>query len=365
MLCRWRSPHPHFAPLAARSSARGAFRALYGTKGTHVGSRRLEWCVLGSVDERIAAVAARQHGVVSTRQLLALGVTRNAIKHRVSRGQLTPLHRGVYRVGPLPSPLTSPMAATLACGPSAVLSHHSAAALLGIRRPHAGPIHVTVTRGHARKRRGLVIHRTRSLRDDEVVTHKGIRTTSAARTLLDIASDLTRKHLTRAIEEAQIQGQLDHSSLTAAVSRAHGHRGVVALRAAAPQEVRMTRSEAERRLVELVDAAELPPPRTNVTLGGYEVDAVWAGERLVVEVDGFAFHGSRDAFERDRRRDAELVAAGWRVHSRHLAADRRRAGGGGGAPRAEPQRRTRTRASARGGGSSRFPARSTATVKNA
>ena len=268
---------------------------------------------MGSVDEQIAALARRQHGVVSTAQLAQLGVSRDAIRHRVRRRLLVALHHGVYRLGPTHSPLASPMAATLACGPTAVLSHHSAAALLGIRRPQPGPIHVTVTRGHARKRKGLVIHRTRSLRADEVTTFKGIPTTTAARVLLDIAPDLNRKHLARAIEEAQIQGHLDHLSLADAVSQAHGHRGVAALRAASPTEVRMTRSEAERRLIELIDAAELPRPQTNVKVAGYEVDLLWPAERLIVEVDGFAFHGSREAFERDRERDAELSALGFRV----------------------------------------------------
>jgi very-short-patch-repair endonuclease len=266
-----------------------------------------------SVDEQLARLAGRQHGVVSTSQLHALGVGRNAIAHRVTTGRLTRLHRGVFRVGPVHSPFADFMAATLACGPSGVLSHHSAAALLGIRRPRSGPVDVTVSRGQARVRRGLVIHRTRTLRPDEITTHHGIRTTTAARTLLDIATDLPRKHLTRAVEEAQIQGHLDHSSLADAVSRARGHRGVAALRAAAPAEAKLTRSEAERRLIELVRAAELPEPQTNAKVGGYEVDAVWPAERLVVEVDGFAFHGGREAFERDRLRDAELVAAGWRV----------------------------------------------------
>ena len=269
---------------------------------------------MGAIDETIAALAARQHGVVALRQLEAAGVSWDAVKHRVSAGRLTRLHRGVYRLGPIHSPLASPMAATLACGPSAVLSHHSAAALLGIRRPRPGPIDVTVAQGHPGSRRGIRVHRSRTLREGDVTRWKGIPTTTAARTLLDIAADLSRRHLQRAVEEAQIQEHLDPASLTRAVERARGHRGVAALRAASPREARLTRSEAERRLLELVRAAELPEPLTNVRVAGYEVDLFWPQANLVVEVDGFAFHGSREAFERDRRRDAELTAAGTRVN---------------------------------------------------
>jgi very-short-patch-repair endonuclease len=266
---------------------------------------------LGSIDSVIAAFARRQHGVVTTAQLAGAGVSRNAIRLRERRGLLTRLHQGVYRLGPTHSPFADSMAATLAC--AGVLSHQSAAALLGIRRPERGPVHVTVTRGHARKRKGLVIHRTRHLRPDEVTTWKGITTTTAARTLLDLATELPTKHLTRAIEEAQIQRHLDHSSLADAVDNARGHRGRSALRAATTTNPKLTRSEAERRLLELIRAAELPEPETNRRVGGYEVDVLWPVDRLVVEVDGFAFHGGREAFERDRRRDAELTAAGFRV----------------------------------------------------
>ncbi len=124
------------------------------------------------VDRVVAAFAARQHGAVSRAQLRAAGVSEDAIKHRLAHGRLTPLHRGVYRLGETHTRLTSLMAATLACGPTAVLSHHSAAALLNIRKPTPGPIHVTVTSGHARKRKGLVVHRAR-LRRDELTTIKG------------------------------------------------------------------------------------------------------------------------------------------------------------------------------------------------
>jgi predicted transcriptional regulator of viral defense system len=263
---------------------------------------------VGAVDAIIAAFAARQHGVVSQRQLAAAGVSWEAVRHRVKTGRLTRLHRGVYRVGPTHTALTSPMAAVLACGPTAALSHHAAAALHGITRPRAGPIDVTVRSGQPRSRAGIRVHRATV----EVVTVQGIPVTTVARTLRDLAAELSQRDLQRAVEEAQIQRKLDHASLARAVDRAAGHRGARALRATT-SDVAMTRSEAERRLVELIRRAGLPEPQTNKRIGGWEVDAVWPAEGLALEVDGFAFHSTREAFERDRLKHADLAAAGWRV----------------------------------------------------
>ncbi|HEV2999260.1 MAG TPA: type IV toxin-antitoxin system AbiEi family antitoxin domain-containing protein [Solirubrobacteraceae bacterium] len=265
-------------------------------------------------DRVIAALAARQHGAVARAQLLEAGVSSEAIKHRTDNRRLTPLHRGVYRLGETETRLTRLMAAVLAAGPTAALSHHAAAELHGFGPERKGPIDVTVTKGHARKRAGLRIHRARTL--DRQLIH-GIPATTPARTLLDLAATLPQRDLHRAIEEAQVQRKLDPSSLAEAVDQARGHRGAGALRAAAmtsTHEPALTRSEAERVLLDLIRRAELPPPRTNQRIGRWEVDALWPDHRLVVEVDGFAYHATREAFERDRRKQAELTAAGYRVN---------------------------------------------------
>lgn len=208
------------------------------------------------------------------------------------------------------------MAAVLACGETAVASHHTAAELHGIRPVRPGPIDVTVPCGKPRSREGISAHRS-ALRPDDVMRTQGIPTTTPKRTIRDLAAGLPDRELRRAIEEALVQRKLDRPSLADAVDEARGQRGAAALRAAAEgvsgEAARLTRSEAERRLLELIDAAGLPRPRTNVRIGRSEVDAVWWKERLVVEVDGFAFHGHRAAFERDRRRDADLAARGLRV----------------------------------------------------
>ena len=201
------------------------------------------------------------------------------------------------------------MAAVLACGETAVVSHESAAELHGIRKAHPGPVHVTVARSGARRKARLTIHRA-ELAGDEVTRMEGIPVTTVKRTIQDLATTLPRNELERTIEQAQIQRSL---SLTDAVDGRRGKRGATALRAATQDGPRFTRSEAERRLLELVKRAGLPRPETNVRIGRWEVDALWRAERVVVEVDGYTFHSSSRSFERDRRKQNELQAMGLSV----------------------------------------------------
>jgi very-short-patch-repair endonuclease len=256
--------------------------------------------------EAAVVLAARQHGVVTTAQLVAVGLGRGAIAHRVRRGWLVPLFRGVYRVGPIAAPRGREMAAILACGPSAALSHHTAAALWEIR-PHTGDVHVTVSGRQPRNKPGLHIHRSHSL---DAAVRDGLPLTTPARTLIDLAPLLRQHELDRAIEQTQILGLATRNEIAGQLD---GRRGARSLQAALEDEPSLTRSEAERRLLDLVREARLPRPETNAMVGGYEVDMLWGKQRLVVEVDGYAFHSGRAAFERDRRRDAALQAAGYRV----------------------------------------------------
>ena len=261
--------------------------------------------------KRIALLAARQHGVVTTADLLAAGLGRGAIARRVADGRLRPRHRGVYLVGVIKDGWTDAMAAALACGPGAAVSHHAAAALWGFRPAWHGPIDVTTTR-QLRHRRGIRVHRTRC---PETTSRNGVPTTTPARTLLDLAADLDPSALARAIEEARLLRLTSPAELTSLNARSSGHHGARAFKRAVNQghEPSLTRSEAERRFLDLVRAARLPAPEANVRIAGYEVDFLWREQRLVVEVDGFAYHSSREAFERDRRKDADLQAAGLRV----------------------------------------------------
>jgi very-short-patch-repair endonuclease len=254
------------------------------------------------LDRAVVALAARQHGVVTTRQLAIAGLTRNAVARRVAHGWLTPVFRGVYRVGPVPGARAREMAAILACGGTTLLSHQSAAAVWGFRE-HDGDVHVTVMTGNPRPRPGLRVHRTTRADSLNAAVKNGLPLTSPARTLHDLAAHLPQHELDRAVEEAQVLKLVAPSEL----------EGRPALRRALANEPAFTRSEGERRLVRLVRAARLPRPVTNTHVAGWEVDAFWPDRRLVAEVDGFAYHGSRAAFERDRRKDAVLQTVGYRV----------------------------------------------------
>jgi very-short-patch-repair endonuclease len=150
---------------------------------------------------------------------------------------------------------------------------------------------------------------------DEVTEVDAVPVTSAARTLADIAGEVGMRELERALVRAERQGLTDPAEVERVVARRPHTRGVRGLRCLLRDGERraLTRSEAEERLLELVRRARLPSPEVNVPLAGYEVDFLWRAARLVLEVDGFAYHSSRASFERDRRRDASLSARGFRV----------------------------------------------------
>jgi very-short-patch-repair endonuclease len=263
----------------------------------------------------IATLATMQYGVVSRKQLLAAGIGPGAIETRLKRHQLHPLHRGVYAVGHTALvPLAREMAAVLACGPEAVLSHRTAAWIWRILELAGELVEVTVTRSN-RRRPGLIVHRSRSLRPADTQMHRGLPVTSLARTLLDFAEAATARELERAFDEAITQRLTTYPALAAAVRQANGHHGARAVRdlLARSEEPAITRSEAEERFLSLTREACLPAPEVNAQVGSHLVDFLWRECRLVVEVDGYRFHSSRTAFERDRRRDADLSAAGYRV----------------------------------------------------
>ncbi len=265
-------------------------------------------------------------------QLLDFGLGRGAIAARVEAKRLHLVHRGVYAVGRRRiSQHGVWMAAVLACGPDAVLSHRPAAALLGIRHAAGGRVDVTVPR-RLRPHDGINPRRGR-VPDDERTVHAGIPVTTVPRTLLDLGAVLQPHELRRALEQAEALRLADPLSLIAVVERHGNRRGVKAMRAAlaeGPLRSSLTRSELERRFLALVDEAGLPRPRVNewMDIGGelIQADCVWPSQRLIVELDGRAWHGTGEAFDRDRRRDRRCLAAGWnvmRVTDRALTAERR------------------------------------------
>jgi very-short-patch-repair endonuclease/predicted transcriptional regulator of viral defense system len=269
------------------------------------------------MEEAILELASRQHGVVTRAQLLGIGVTSDGVKHRARTGRLRRIHRGVYLVGPLETALSKKMAGVLVCGPGAVISHRSAAVLRGMLRGSgdSAPVDVTSLRRSRGTRRGLRIHRASSLAPDEVAEIERIPVTSPARTVLDLAGVVNARELERAVARAERQGIVERSDLSSLIARHSGRRGISRLRALVDtgSGPAFTRSEGEERFLALVRKARLPEPGVNVLVRGFEVDFVWHPQRLVVEVDGFAFHASQRTFESDRLRDAELSAAGYQV----------------------------------------------------
>jgi very-short-patch-repair endonuclease len=263
-------------------------------------------------DSRVMAVAARQWGAVATAQLLEAGLGWSSITHRERTGTLTRLFRGAYMVGPVPGQWTRPFAALLACGDAAVLSHLAAAAAWGLRAPSGDDIDLIVTAGHRAGQAGLRVHRAHLDRIDVRVRHR-LRVTAPARTLLDLAATLPRTELDKAIDEAQVHRLTTLTEINSLLARSSRHRGAGALKTALRSEPGLTRSRAERLLRELVRRVGLPVPRTNARVGGYEVDALWPGHSLIVEVDSWEFHSTRGAFERDRRKTQDLEALGYRV----------------------------------------------------
>lgn len=268
------------------------------------------------VDEAIARLAARQHGVVSRPQLLALGLGAGAIKHRVELGRLQVLHRGVYAVGHRALRREAWwMAAVLAAGPDAVLSHRSAAELWRIRGTSRARIDVIVP-CHRRSTARLDLHRV-EVQLDEVTIEDGIPVTTPARTLLDLAAVVSQEHIQAAFNEAEVQRLTSPTSLDALVARYPRRAGIRAINAVLTQHraiaAPIPTHVLERRLLTLLDAHNLPRPQINRLSDSGELDATWPEQRLIVECDGFATHGTRRAFEADRARDRELVVAGWRV----------------------------------------------------
>jgi very-short-patch-repair endonuclease/predicted transcriptional regulator of viral defense system len=265
----------------------------------------------GAKDRLIAEVANAQHGVVSRAQLLGLGLSDGDVDRRVRSGRLHRLHHGVYAVGHRVLTVEGRWrAAVLAVGSGAVLSHATAAAAWDLRRTSGGSIHVTVPGDSGRKRRpGIRIHRSITLIARDVTNHRGIPITTPARTIIDLARTLNGRPLEQALDVAEQRGLLDFSELD--------HRqippslqAVLSLYAAGATA---TRSELEERFLSICDNHGIPRPQTNVEIEGHVVDFVWRARRLIVEVDGYAYHRSPGAFETDRERDVALTLAGWRV----------------------------------------------------
>jgi very-short-patch-repair endonuclease len=282
-------------------------------------------------DQAIARLAARQHRMVARWQLLDAGLTKHAIDHRVRMGRLVIVYPGVYALGPHPlSARERWMAAVLAGGRHAVLSHRSAVELWGLRKPSRQWPHITLQSSRPKSETRIVWHAGR-LRSGEVTRRHGIPVTTVARTLLDFAALAPRSELGAAFREAESKRWITPHRLGALVERNPRRRGARDLRAVladAGWGTGITRSDLEADFRAFLRRHRLPPPDRNVhmRIGALEIEAdcVWWDARLIVELDSREYHDTASAFQSDRARDRVLMVHGWRctrVTPRHLERD--------------------------------------------
>lgn len=273
------------------------------------------------LDQRLSELARRQHGVVALAQITGLGLSPSAVRSRVAVGRLHAVWRAVYSQGH-PSLLTRNgrfMAAVLACGPHAVLSQRSAAALYGLRlRTRAW---IDVSAPHSRSRPGIRVHSAATLARRDVTLVDTIPATSLARTLLDVSEDASCREVERACDEAELRRLLDMTAIDDVLTRAIGRRGAALLAGVLARHrvgSTLTRNDLEERFLQICRELGCPPDAVNRWIAtpdgsGAEADFVWPARRLIVEVDGRDPHTTRRAFEHDRHRDQQLALLGYRV----------------------------------------------------
>jgi hypothetical protein len=273
--------------------------------------------------EAVATLATRQHGVVSRHQLRALGLTDQMIDDRIASGILLPMFRGVFAVGHRAVRRRGLMlAAVLACGEGTVVSHGAAAELLGLWDREPALVDVISRSSRGRQLQGIRWHRGRRLAPDEVTSRDGMPCTTTSRTLVDMAGLLGEGSLRRMVERAAVLRRLDTAAIdrSLAPGRRRGApmlRRVLAAWRTGDGRVPRLRSQMEARMLAAVVEAGAPRPQCNAALSldgeSFEVDFLWAAQRLIVETDGRETHGTAVAFGNDRRRDQILIANGYRV----------------------------------------------------
>jgi very-short-patch-repair endonuclease len=279
------------------------------------------WGVFGETgwpDRAIAELAGRQRALISRRQLLALGVESTMIDRALWRGRLHRIHNGIYSLVPpkaLP-PLAAEQAALLACGDNALLSHRSAAAVWGICPFFIGDVELTiVANDRGRTRKGIHVHRTAHLEPRDARRHGGLPLTSPARVLIEIAPDLSPRSLERALDEALTRRLTSRTAIHAAIQAYPRSPGIARVRELADPDrpTTVTRSGGEEAFLAMARRANLPAPEVNAPLGGYTADFLWRAQKLILEIDGYQYHHTRQAFERDHRRDTAHQQQGFTI----------------------------------------------------
>jgi hypothetical protein len=300
---------------------------MSGSPKPPVSEAQQESCLTGNqlvgppVEARIVALAERQHGLVTLPQLQLLGLGKSGVSRRAAGGRLHRIHRGVYAVGrPHLTQRGRWLAAVLAYGTEANLSHRSAAGLHGIRRDTRASTDVSVPKPSAKSRPGIEVHSSLTLSGADIATVDGIPCTAVARTLVDLGDVVDRAAVERAVDQAEMLRVFDGRAIHEALTRAGPRRGAGVLRAVLDEyeQPALTEEGIEESFLALCREASLPSPAVNVWIAlddgiSYKADFLWWAERLVAETDGRDVHTTRKAFEHDRLRDRRLTLAGFTV----------------------------------------------------
>jgi hypothetical protein len=262
-----------------------------------------------TAEEKVARIASSQHGVVTRSQLLDAGLSAKEIRSRLARRVLLREHPGVYRVGHrAPNVEATYLAAVLAAGDGSLLCGRAGAHLWEVVRGQPPPAEVlTATE---RRIEGIRTHRTRSLDAEDRAVCRGIPVTSVARTVVDLAAELSEDALARACHEAGVRYELTPNAVVEVLARRPNAKGSKKLRRIIEGDVRVTLSKLEAHFLKLLRAQRLPLPLTNRPAGGRRVDCRWPEFGLTVELDSYRFHNTRHAWEQDRRREREARARG-------------------------------------------------------
>jgi very-short-patch-repair endonuclease len=302
---------PKSAP--APPPADGTKTVLYGPESARQRERKTD-------DHAIAQLARKQYGVVAGWQLEELGLGEQVARKRKGVGRFYRIHQGVYAFGyPVLGRNGRMMAAVLACGRGAVLSHRSAAFLHEILDDGRNRVDVIAPNRRGRAPKGIAAHRDGTLTLADRVVIDGIPCTSLARTLLDLAATQSPSTLAFAVNQAEVEEIFDLNEVTELLKRSRGRRGVARLRLAIelhdPDE-QEARRELEKKLLRLFKRGGFQPEvNAHLVVDGISMmpDFLWRDARLIVEADSRRVHGTAVAFERDRLRDQRLTASGWTV----------------------------------------------------
>jgi very-short-patch-repair endonuclease len=291
------------------------------SEAQHVGQPGVDFRIELPSETAIVALAERQHGLITLPQLQLHGLGKAAVAKRAKDGRLHRVHRGVYTVGrPHLTQRGHWMAAVLACGHKAVLSHRSGGALQGIRNDHRAKIDVTVPSPSARSRPTIDVHTSLTLEPADITIVDGIPCTTVARTLVDLGDVVSHDAVKQAVDRAEVLRLFDGRAVHEAIERAGPRRGAGTLRAVLESytEPALTEEGIEESFLALCRKASLPSPAVNTWIAlhdgvSYKADFLWRAEKLVAETDGRDVHTTRKAFEHDRLRDQRLTLAGFTV----------------------------------------------------